>query len=203
MTRHRHIALHLAALSLLSTSLSGTRPCVAAVEDLEAEDVPPECAQVCAPIVQLTARCEAQAEQRFGTDRRWLASWPPGPAEARGRGRKRRTLQRMLAERIARRQDGGESSDDSDDEGAAAGGGAANRGGKVAAEAAADTAMRACVCGERGFDVAGAAFGCAACVARNGTAVEANQGEFLCLNFNLLERGGYRILPHCASGELD
>ncbi|TKW54530.1 hypothetical protein CTA1_5444 [Colletotrichum tanaceti] len=71
----------------------------------------------------------------------------------------------MLGTRLGRRQREGEekkeddgdddSDDDNDEEGAAA--------------------MRACVCGARGLDVAGAAFGCAACVACNTTAVEANE----------------------------
>ncbi|KZL74067.1 hypothetical protein CT0861_10588 [Colletotrichum tofieldiae] len=189
MTRQRHLALHLAALAALSTILPGTGPPgAAAVEDLEAEDVPPECVQVCTPIAQLTARCEAQAEQRFGTDRRWIGQRQVVGGlerEARGRRGKRRSLQRMLGTRLGRRQEGQDESydsDDSDDEGAATqprpapGNAAVGTGQSEAAnEAAAESVMRACVCGERGFDVAGAAFGCAACVAQNGTAVEANE----------------------------
>ncbi|GJD00502.1 hypothetical protein ColKHC_09327 [Colletotrichum higginsianum] len=196
MTRQRHLALQLAAaLALLAAVLPGAR--VAAVEDLEAEDVPPECAAACTPIVQLTGRCEAQAEQRFGTDRRrsigWRRAAVDGPErEARRRWRKRRSLQRTLGTRLGRRQreeeddddvEDGDEDDDSDDEeeGArtrtqpAPGRIAETERSKAADEAGADAAMRACVCGERGFDVAGAAFGCAACVARNGTAVEANE----------------------------
>ncbi|TID06084.1 hypothetical protein CH35J_000273 [Colletotrichum higginsianum] len=196
MTRQRHLALQLAAaLALLAAVLPGAR--VAAVEDLEAEDVPPECAAACTPIVQLTGRCEAQAEQRFGTDRRrsigWRRAAVDGPErEARRRWRKRRSLQRTLGTRLGRRQreeeddddvEDGDEDDDSDDEeeGArtrtqpAPGRIAETERSKAADEAGADAAMRACVCGERGFDVAGVAFGCAACVARNGTAVEANE----------------------------
>ncbi|WQF85822.1 hypothetical protein CDEST_10836 [Colletotrichum destructivum] len=191
MTRHRHLALHLAAaLALLAAVLPGAR--VAAVEDLEAEDVPPECVAACTPIVQLTGRCEAQAEQRFGTDRRRAAVGGP-EREARRMRKKRRSLQRTLGKRLGRRQreeddddddvEDGDEEDDSDDdeEGAAArtqpapGRLAETERSKAADEAGEDAAMRACVCGERGFDVAGAAFGCAACVARNGTAVEANE----------------------------
>ncbi|GJC78341.1 hypothetical protein ColLi_01179 [Colletotrichum liriopes] len=166
----------------------GGAPGAAAVEDLEAEDVPPECVQVCTPIVQLTARCEAQAEQRFGTDRRWIGQRQVVGGlerEPRGRRGKRRSLQRMLGTRLGRRQEGqgdSDDSDDSDDEGAATqrrpapGNAAVGTGQSEAAnEAAAESVMRACVCGERGFDVAGAALGCAACVAQNGTAVEANE----------------------------
>ncbi|KAK6222995.1 hypothetical protein QIS74_03840 [Colletotrichum tabaci] len=196
MTRQRHLALHLAAaLALLAAVLPGAR--VAAIEDLEAEDVPPECAAACTPIVQLTGRCEAQAEQRFGTDRRRSIGRRrvavDGPErEARRRWRKRRSLQRTLGTRLGRRQreeeeddddveDGDEDDDSDEEEGAAArtqpapGRLAETEWSKAADEAGADAAMRACVCGERGFDVAGAAFGCAACVARNGTAVEANE----------------------------
>ncbi|KAJ0295318.1 hypothetical protein COL516b_012696 [Colletotrichum fioriniae] len=134
MTRHhRHTALHLAAvLALLSatTNLPGLMlvPGVAAVEDLEAEDVPPECAQVCAPIVQLTARCEAQVEAQFGKDKRDLPirRYQHGLVqdgeikerrEWRGdrKKRRRRNLQRMLGRRLGGRQEP-ESEDSSDDE---------------------------------------------------------------------------------------
>lgn len=186
-------------------------PGVAAVEDLEAEDVPPECAQVCAPIVQLTARCEAQVEAQFGKDKRDLPirRYQHGLVqdgeikerrEWRGdrKKRRRRNLQRMLGRRLGGRQEP-ESEDSSDDEeeapaSLAPGSGlaavptlgvgrsasaekAAKDAAKEAAEAAAKNASRACVCGERGFDVAGAAFGCLSCVSRNVTAVEANDGE--------------------------
>ncbi|KAF4778412.1 hypothetical protein HER10_EVM0004456 [Colletotrichum scovillei] len=220
MTRHhRPTALHLAAvLALLSatTNLPGLMlvPGVAAVEELEAEDVPPECAQVCAPIVQLTARCEAQVEAQFGKDKRDLPTrrYPNESVKDRnvkeirewrgdGKRRKRRNLQRMLGRRLGGRQEP-ESEDSSDDEeeptaslvpgsGLAAvptlGVGrsasaeeAAKEADKKAAEAAAKSASRACVCGERGFDVAGAAFGCLSCVSRNVTAVEANEVRFCC-----------------------
>ncbi|TQN69820.1 hypothetical protein CSHISOI_05760 [Colletotrichum shisoi] len=196
MTRHRCLALHLAAaLALLAAVVPGAR--VAAVEDLEAEDVPPECAAACTPIVQLTGRCEAQTEQRFGTDRRRAAVGGP-EREARRRRKKKRSRQRTLGTRLGRRQreeeeeeeeddddveDGDEEdeSDDEEEEGAAArmqpapGRLAETERSKAADKAGPDAAMRACVCGERGFDVAGAALGCAACVARNGTAVEANE----------------------------
>ncbi|KAI3557024.1 hypothetical protein CABS01_10262 [Colletotrichum abscissum] len=214
MTRHhRPTALHLATvLALLSvtTNLPGLMlvPGVAAVEDLEAEDVPPECAQVCAPIVQLTARCEAQVEAQFGKDKRDLPIRQyhdgsvkdrdvKGRIERRGDGKKRRrrNLQRMLGRRLSGRQEP-ESEDSSDDEeeptaSLAPGSGfaavptlgvgrsasaedAAKEASEKAAEAAAKNASRACVCGERGFDVAGAAFGCLSCISRNVTAVEAN-----------------------------
>ncbi|TKW54518.1 hypothetical protein CTA1_5448 [Colletotrichum tanaceti] len=89
MTRRRHLALNLAAaLALLAAVFPGAR--VAAVEDLDAEDVPPECAAACTPIVQLTGRCEAQVEQSTGTDRRrsigrWRASVDGPEGEARRR----------------------------------------------------------------------------------------------------------------------
>lgn len=217
MTRHhRHTALHLAAvLALLSatTNLPGLMlvPGVAAVEDLEAEDVPPECAQVCAPIVQLTARCEAQVEAQFGKDKRDLPirRYQHGlvqdgevkeKREWREDGkRRRRNLQRMLGRRLGGRQEP-ESEDSSDDEeeapaslapgsglaavptlgvgrSASAEEAAKDAAKEAAAEAAAKNASRACVCGERGFDVAGAAFGCLSCVSRNVTAVEVNEGK--------------------------
>ncbi|KXH32800.1 hypothetical protein CSIM01_04293 [Colletotrichum simmondsii] len=215
MTRHhRPTAIHLAAvLALLSatTNLPGLMlvPGVAAVEDLEAEDVPPECAQVCAPIVQLTARCEAQVEAQFGTDKRDLPTrrYQDGSIKHRdvkekrewrgdGKKRRRRNLQRMLGRRLSGRQEP-ESEDSSDEEEeptaslvpgsglaavptlgvgrSASAEDAAKEASKEAAEAAAKNASRACVCGERGFDVAGAAFGCLSCVSRNVTAVEANE----------------------------
>ncbi|KAL0768990.1 hypothetical protein CaCOL14_008298 [Colletotrichum acutatum] len=215
MTRHyRHSALGLAAvLALLSatTNLPDLMlvPGVVAVEDLEAEDVPPECAQVCAPIVQLTARCEAQVEAQFGTDKRDLSMrrYRDGLVRDReiregrerrgdGKKRRRRNLQKMLGRRLSGRQEL-ESEDSSDDEeeppaSLAPGSGlaavptlgvgrsasaedAAKEAAKEAAEAAAKNASRVCVCGERGFDVAGAAFGCLLCVSRNVTAVEANE----------------------------
>ncbi|KAK1712903.1 uncharacterized protein BDZ83DRAFT_756967 [Colletotrichum acutatum] len=134
MTRHyRHSALGLAAvLALLSatTNLPDLMlvPGVVAVEDLEAEDVPPECAQVCAPIVQLTARCEAQVEAQFGTDKRDLSMrrYRDGLVRDReiregrerrgdGKKRRRRNLQKMLGRRLSGRQEL-ESEDSSDDE---------------------------------------------------------------------------------------
>ncbi|KAK1445473.1 hypothetical protein CCUS01_12520 [Colletotrichum cuscutae] len=134
MTRHhRPTAIHLATvLALLSvtTNLPGLMlvPGVAAVEDLEAEDVPPECAQVCAPIVQLTARCEAQVEAQFGKDKRNLPirQYHDGSVKDRdvkgriewrgdGKKRRRRNLQRMLGRRLSGRQEP-ESEDSSDDE---------------------------------------------------------------------------------------
>ncbi|KAF6827738.1 hypothetical protein CPLU01_08943 [Colletotrichum plurivorum] len=147
MPRRHRLTLSFAALALLTT---------AAAEDLEAEDVPPECAATCAPIVQLTARCEAQTEQRFGDfDKRWdsFSSSYPFPSLKR----------RRKAKRLSRRQEDDDS--DSETEGAA----------NTAANAAAEQATRACVCGERGFDVQGVMGACAVCVAGNATAVEANE----------------------------
>ncbi|KAK1996040.1 hypothetical protein LX36DRAFT_750673 [Colletotrichum falcatum] len=233
--RHRNLALHhLAVLAVLSTTvLPGAR----AIEDLDPEDVPPECALACAPVAQLTERCEAAAEQQFGAaavGRRWAAEgrWRAnavdgGPdKEPRRRRRERgarRSLQRMLGTRLARRlgEDGGaedsedseDSDSDSDDSGdeeeeekeeaevegqveegeeeeeeeedkLPASGNVAETGGDEAAaaaeanEEAAVAAMRACVCGEGGFDVAAAAFGCAACIARNATAADADEVRF-------------------------
>ncbi|GKT45254.1 uncharacterized protein ColSpa_05435 [Colletotrichum spaethianum] len=189
MTRHRHLALHITTLAGLSAILPGTAgPSGAvAIEDLDMEDVPSECVQACAPIVQLTGRCEVEAEQQFGTDRRWIGQRQVVDSlgtETRRRRGKRRLLHMMLGTRLSGRQDGEEEderddSDDSDDEeetlqtrpdfGNA---------GETERNRAASSAMRACVCGERDFDVAGAAFGCARCVAQNGTAVEASEGQY-------------------------
>ncbi|KAF6811609.1 hypothetical protein CSOJ01_05593 [Colletotrichum sojae] len=147
MPRSHRLTLSLAALALLTT---------AAAEDLEAEDVPPECAATCAPIVQLTSQCEAQTEQQFGDlDKRWdsfSSSYPFPPLKRRRKVR-----------RLSRRQ----KDDDSDSESE----GATN----TAAKAAAEQATRACVCGESGFDVQGVMGACAVCVAGNATAVEGNE----------------------------
>ncbi|KAK1621924.1 hypothetical protein BDP81DRAFT_411686 [Colletotrichum phormii] len=134
MTRHhRPAALHLAAvLALLSatTNLPGQMfvTGVAAIEDLEAEDVPPECAQFCAPIVQLTARCEAQVKAQFGTDKRDLSTrqnqdiLDTRDVEERnlrrgsGKRRTRRDLQRMLGRRLSSRQELESDGDSSDEE---------------------------------------------------------------------------------------
>lgn len=162
MTRHHRPALHhLAALALFSSSL----PTLVTAEDLDAEDVPPECAQLCAPIVQLTSRCEAQAKQQVGIDKRWDAFdefFPRMSPAAIRSGRKRRL--RRMEERLERRQSGSDSDSDSEAE--------------DAREEAADAAARACVCGERAFDVPSAVGACAVCIGRNATAVEANEGEF-------------------------
>ncbi|KAK1961398.1 hypothetical protein LY78DRAFT_722178 [Colletotrichum sublineola] len=210
MTRHhRNLALHhLTVLTVLSTTVL---PGAAAIEDLDAGDVPPECALACAPIAQLTERCEAAAEQQFGSvavGRRWTTG-----KQRRQKGMKR-SLQRMLEKSLSRRQeaDGGEDeesddsdSDDSDDSNdndddeeeeekekeeeeeeenenrLASGNVAETEGNEDAAteanQEATGEAMRACVCGERGFDVAAVAFGCATCVAQNVTAVDAAEGE--------------------------
>ncbi|KAK2031370.1 hypothetical protein LX32DRAFT_714364 [Colletotrichum zoysiae] len=240
MTRHhRNLALHhLTVLAVLSTTVL---PGASAIEDLDPGDVPAGCALACAPIAQLTGRCEAAAEQKFGAEavsRRWTAGkqrradavdggngGPDQDTWQRRRRRRRqekgttRSLQRMLGSRLDRRQEeladeeagegageaSEESSDDSDDsddsdssdseeeeeeeeeeekekEDRLASGNAAETGGGEEAAAAVEAnqqaaveAMRACVCGETGFDVAGAAFGCAACVAQNATAEDANE----------------------------
>ncbi|KAK1657377.1 hypothetical protein BDP55DRAFT_734946 [Colletotrichum godetiae] len=177
MTRHhRPTALHLAAvLALLSatTNLPGQMfvPGVAAIEDLEAEDVPPECVQVCAPIVQLTARCEAQVKAQFGTDKRDLSTRQHQDiSETRdveettlrrlsGRRRRRRDLQRMLGRRLSSRQEPESDGDSSDEEEETAsltpgsglvaaptlgvGRSASESAAKEAAEAAAENASRA------------------------------------------------------------
>ncbi|KAI8275519.1 hypothetical protein K4K60_008586 [Colletotrichum sp. SAR11_57] len=71
MTRRNSLALHLTALAALSSVAQ--LPILVGAEDLDAEDVPPECVPVCASIVALTARCEAQTKQRFGDiDKRLL-----------------------------------------------------------------------------------------------------------------------------------
>ncbi|KAK2039589.1 hypothetical protein LZ31DRAFT_81204 [Colletotrichum somersetense] len=232
MTRHhRNLALHhLTVLAVLSTTVL---PGASAIEDLDPGDVPAECALACAPIAQLTERCEAAAEQKFGAEavsRRWtVGKQRRANAVDGGNGglgqdtwqRRRqkgttRSLQRMLGSRLDRRQEelageeageaSEESSDDSDDsddsdssdseeeeeeeekekekekEDRLASGNATETGGGEEAAAAVEAnqeaaveAMRACVCGETGFDVAGAAFGCAACVAQNATAKDANE----------------------------
>ncbi|KAK2055149.1 hypothetical protein LY76DRAFT_578685 [Colletotrichum caudatum] len=233
MTRHhRSLALHhLTVLAVLSTTVL---PGASAIEDLDTGDVPAECALACAPIAQLTERCEAAAEQKFGAEavsRRWTAGKQRranavdgengGLGQDAWQQRRRpkgstRSLQRMLGSRLDRRQEelsgeeageeaSEESSDDSDDsdssdseeeeeegekeeekekENRLASGNAAETGGSEeeaaaveASQEAAAEAMRACVCGETGFDVAGAAFGCAACVVQNATAEDANEGE--------------------------
>ncbi|KAK1580176.1 uncharacterized protein LY79DRAFT_562530 [Colletotrichum navitas] len=220
--RHRNLALHhLTVLAVLSTTVL---PGAAAIEDLDPEDVPPECALACAPIKQLTERCEAAAEQQFGAEavnRRWATGKQRRASAVDGgnggqdkdawRGRRRprgarRSLQRMLGSRLDRRQeeddgqeDSEESSDDSDSddsdddeeeekqgeeednlpaaENAAETGGIEEEAAAEANQGPAVEAMRACVCGETGFDVAVAALGCAACAAQNATAEDANEGE--------------------------
>ncbi|KXH36827.1 hypothetical protein CSAL01_01197 [Colletotrichum salicis] len=177
MTRHpRPTALPLAAvLALLSatTNLPGQMfvPGVTAIEDLEAEDVPPECAQVCAPIVQLTARCEAQVKAQFGTDKRDLSTRQHqdtlettdveerNPRRGSGKRRRRRDLQRMLGRRLSSRQELESDGDSSDEEEETAsltpgsslvaaptlgvGRSASESAAKEAAEAAAENASRA------------------------------------------------------------
>ncbi|KAH0428384.1 hypothetical protein CcaCcLH18_09053 [Colletotrichum camelliae] len=117
MTRRNSLALHLTALAALSSVAQ--LPVLVGAEDLDAEDVPPECVPVCAPIVQLTARCEAQTKQRFGDiDKRFFHD--DGAVEyfeARRRHvlapeRVRRRRQR-LEERMGRRQVQSDSDSDS------------------------------------------------------------------------------------------
>ncbi|EFQ32051.1 uncharacterized protein GLRG_07195 [Colletotrichum graminicola M1.001] len=221
--RHRNLKLNqLTVLAVLSTAVL---PGATAIEDLDPEDVPPECALACAPITQLTERCEAAAEQQLGAEavnRRWATgkqrrasavdggNGGPDRDVRRGRRRQRgarRSLQRMSGSRLDRRQeeddgkeDGEDSSEDSDDsddsdsdqsdeeeeeeeeenppvsENAAETGGSEEAAAEANQEAAVE-AMRACVCEETGFDVAVAASGCAACIAQNATAADADEGE--------------------------
>ncbi|KAK2753536.1 hypothetical protein CKAH01_17573 [Colletotrichum kahawae] len=168
MTRRNSLALHLTALAALSSVAQ--LPVLVGAEDLDAEDVPPECVPVCAPIVQLTARCEAQTKQRFGDiDKRVFHD--DGAVEyfeARRRHvlapeRVRRRRQR-LEERMERRQV--QSDSDSDSSGDEA---------PPQVVAAAEREEKECVCQDTSFDVFGAMNGCAGCIAANVTAVEANE----------------------------
>ncbi|KAI8266016.1 hypothetical protein K4K58_010478 [Colletotrichum sp. SAR11_239] len=115
MTRRNSLALHITALAALSSVAQ--LPVIVGAEDLDAEDVPPECVPVCAPIVALTARCEAQTKQRFGDiDKRFLHDGTVD-FEARRRHvlapeRVRRRRQR-LEERMRRRQVQSDSDSDS------------------------------------------------------------------------------------------
>ncbi|TDZ15610.1 hypothetical protein Cob_v011438 [Colletotrichum orbiculare MAFF 240422] len=160
---HRQLTTlqHMAAFTLL---LSSQLPRTVAAEEPDAEDVPAECVPLCAPIVQLTARCEAQTTQRFGNlGRRW-DGFPATHDVAERRRRRRRRKQ----ESVRKRQGSGSESDSdsSDDEEAQP---------PRPALAAAKQANKVCVCEERGFDVAGVANVCAGCIARNGTAVDADE----------------------------
>ncbi|KAF9872297.1 hypothetical protein CkaCkLH20_10124 [Colletotrichum karsti] len=150
---------HIAVLALLSTRL----PTLVTAEDLDAEDVPPECAALCAPIVQLTERCEAQTEARFGdVGKRWgSSSTRSGTAASLEKQRRRRAMGRRR-----RRQAESDSDSDSEDEGG---------GPPAAVVAAAAAAERDCVCGERGFDVPAVMGSCAVCIVGNVTAVDANE----------------------------
>ncbi|TEA17208.1 hypothetical protein C8034_v000618 [Colletotrichum sidae] len=163
---HRQLTTlqHMAAVALL---LSSQLPRTVAAQELDAEDVPAECVPLCAPIVQLTARCEAQTTRRFGNlGRRW-DGFPATHDVAERRRRRRRRKQ----ESVRKRQGSGSESDSdsSDDEEAQP---------PRPALAAAKQANKVCVCEERGFDVAGVANVCAGCIARNGTAVDADEGDY-------------------------
>ncbi|KAF3803891.1 hypothetical protein GCG54_00008393 [Colletotrichum gloeosporioides] len=164
MTRRNSLALHLTALAALSSVAQ--LPVLVGAEDLDAEDVPPECVAVCAPIVALTARCEAQTEQRFGdVDKRFFHD---DGMEARRRHvlspeRIRRRRQR-LEERMRRRQVQSDSDSDSSADEA-----------PPQVVAAAEREEKECVCQDTSFDVFGAMNGCAGCIAANVTAVEANE----------------------------
>ncbi|KAF4925466.1 hypothetical protein CGCVW01_v003539 [Colletotrichum viniferum] len=169
MTRRNSLALHLTALAALSSVAQ--LPVLVGAEDLDAEDVPPECVAVCAPIVALTARCEAQTKQRFGDIDKRFSRDGTVDFEARRRHvlapeRVRRRRQR-LEERIRRRQV--QSDSDSDSSGDEA---------PPQVVAAAEREEKECVCQDTSFDVFGAMNGCAGCIAANATAVEANEGEF-------------------------
>ncbi|KAJ0343651.1 hypothetical protein COL154_009049 [Colletotrichum chrysophilum] len=169
MTRRNSLALHLTALAALSSVAQ--LPILVGAEDLDAEDVPPECVPVCASIVALTARCEAQTKQRFGDIDKRLLHDGTVDFEARRRHvlapeRVRRRRQR-LEERMRRRQV--QSDSDSDSSGDEA---------PPQVVAAAEREEKECVCQDTSFDVFGAMNGCAGCIAANVTAVEANEGEF-------------------------
>ncbi|KAJ3962843.1 hypothetical protein N0V92_000411 [Colletotrichum tropicale] len=115
MTRRNSLALHLTALAALSSVAQ--LPVLIGAEDLDAEDVPPECVPVCAPIVALTARCEAQTQQRFGDIDKRSSRDGTVDFEARRRHvlapeRIRRRRQR-LEERMRRRQVQSDSDSDS------------------------------------------------------------------------------------------
>ncbi|KAJ0335148.1 hypothetical protein COL922a_009681 [Colletotrichum nupharicola] len=169
MTRRNILALHLTALAALSSVAQ--LPVLVGAEDLDAEDVPPECVPVCAPIVALTARCEAQTKQRFGDIDRRFSHDGTVDFEARRRHvlapeRVRKRRQR-LEERMRRRQV--QSDSDSDSSGDEA---------PPQVVAAAEREEKECVCQDTSFDGFGAMNGCAGCIAANVTAVEANEGEF-------------------------
>ncbi|KAL3291846.1 hypothetical protein RB213_009799 [Colletotrichum asianum] len=166
MTRRNSLALHLTALAALSSVAQ--LPVLVGAEDLDAEDVPPECVSVCAPIVALTARCEAQTKQRFGDIDKRFSHDGAVDFEARRRHvlapeRVRRRRQR-LEERMRRRQV--QSDNDSDSSGDEA---------PPQVVAAAEREEKECVCQDTSFDVFGAMNGCAGCIAANVTAVEANE----------------------------
>ncbi|KAF4816779.1 hypothetical protein CGCTS75_v012618 [Colletotrichum tropicale] len=169
MTRRNSLALHLTALAALSSVAQ--LPVLVGAEDLDAEDVPPECVPVCAPIVALTAQCEAQTKQRFGDiDKRFSRD---GAVDFGARRRHvlapervRRRRQR-LEERMRRRQV--QSDSDSDSSGDEA---------PPQVVAAAEREEKECVCQDTSFDVLGAMNGCAGCIAANVTAVEANEGRY-------------------------
>ncbi|KAF4878204.1 hypothetical protein CGCSCA1_v002585 [Colletotrichum siamense] len=168
MTRRNSLALHLTALAALSSVAQ--LPVLVGAEDLDAEDVPPECVPVCAPIVALTARCEAQTKQRFGDIDKRFSRDGTVDFEARRRHvlapeRVRRRRQR-LEERMRRRQV--QSDSDSDSSGDEA---------PPQVVAAAEREEKECVCQDTSFDVFGAMNGCAGCIAANVTAVEANEGR--------------------------
>ncbi|TDZ61776.1 hypothetical protein CTRI78_v004032 [Colletotrichum trifolii] len=161
---HRQLTTlqHMAAFTLL---LSSQLPRAVAAEELDAEDVPAECVPLCAPMVQLTARCEAQTTQRFGNlGRRWDGFLATHDVAERRRSRRRRRKQESVRKRQGSGSDG--DSDSSDDEEAEP---------PSPALAAANQANKVCVCEERGFDVARVANVCAGCIARNGTAVDADE----------------------------
>lgn len=169
MTRRNSLALHLTALAALSSVAQ--LPVLVGAEDLDAEDVPPECVPVCAPIVALTARCEAQTKQRFGDIDKRFSHDGTVDFEARRRHvlapeRVRRRRQR-LEERMRRRQVQSDSDSDSSGDDA-----------PPQVVAAAEREEKECVCQDTSFDVFGAMNGCAGCIAANATAVEANEGEF-------------------------
>ncbi|KAJ0367862.1 hypothetical protein COL26b_011105 [Colletotrichum chrysophilum] len=180
MTRRNSLALHLTALAALSSVAQ--LPILVGAEDLDAEDVPPECVPVCASIVALTARCEAQTKQRFGDIDKRLLHDGTVDFEARRRHvlapeRVRRRRQR-LEERMRRRQV--QSDSDSDSSGDEA---------PPQVVAAAEREEKECVCQDTSFDVFGAMNGCAGCIAANVTAVEANE-----------DHGRLRVCSSTASG---
>nr|XP_036577832.1 uncharacterized protein CTRU02_12138 [Colletotrichum truncatum]KAF6784927.1 hypothetical protein CTRU02_12138 [Colletotrichum truncatum] len=158
---------HIAAVALISAGIANL-PSLVTAEDLEAEDVPPECAQMCAPIVELTGRCDAMTEQRFGDfGKRWDSH-----QVSQRTSRNRRYTRKRSAEKGAReKRQESESESDSDSDGEVENSGRP----PPVAVAAARQANKECVCGERSFDVVGVLNSCATCIAGNATAIEANE----------------------------